>query len=403
MYPKNNASPPPIGVGQVIQISDGAVQTTGASARVKIGTGAFAAAGGTLACDSTSGEWYYTPTQAETNAESFIVAVYKASCIGTSRTVVTSISGTAGYAGVDWSNVANATSTVGLTGTTISTSQAVASVSGAVGSVTGNVGGSVASVTGAVGSVTGNVGGNVTGSVGSVLGGINTGSGTITTLDALDTAQDTQHAATQAAIPSAATIWSNGTRTLTAATNITTTGAAVPIDATTGDVQADVRYWVGEEITGLYMDLGGNAIPIVSVANMETGTITAAAVAADAVAEIQSGLSTLDAAGVRTAVGLAAANMDTQLAALQTDLDTVTDTGVTATNVASEISDALTVDTLIDGKTIQQALRIIGSLAGGKVSGAGTSTEVFIGLDGATTRVTVTADASGNRTAVVYA
>ncbi|MCA9176323.1 MAG: hypothetical protein KDB14_17675, partial [Planctomycetales bacterium] len=205
------------------------------------------------------------------------------------------------------------------------------------------------------------------------------------------------------AIPSAATIWSNGTRTLTAATNITTTGAAVPIDATTGDVQADVRYWVGEEITGLYMDLGGNAIPIVSVANMETGTITAAAVAADAVAEIQSGLSTLDAAGVRTAVGLAAANMDTQLAALQTDLDTVTDTGVTATNVASEISDALTVDTLIDGKTIQQALRIIGSLAGGKVSGAGTSTEVFIGLDGATTRVTVTADASGNRTAVVYA
>ena len=237
MYPKNNASPPPIGVGQVIQISDGAVQTTGASARVKIGTGAFAAAGGTLACDSTSGEWYYTPTQAETNAESFIVAVYKASCIGTSRTVVTSISGTAGYAGVDWSNVANATSTVGLTGTTISTSQAVASVSGAVGSVTGNVGGSVASVTGAVGSVTGNVGGNVTGSVGSVLGGINTGSGTITTLDALDTAQDTQHAATQAAIPSAATIWSNGTRTLTAATNITTTGAAVPIDATTGDVQ----------------------------------------------------------------------------------------------------------------------------------------------------------------------
>jgi len=58
----------------------------------------------------------------------------------------------------------------------------------------------IASVTGAVGSVTGNVGGNVTGSVGSVVGGINTGTGVITTLDALDTAQDTQHGTTQTAL-----------------------------------------------------------------------------------------------------------------------------------------------------------------------------------------------------------
>jgi len=60
-----------------------------------------------------------------------------------------------------------------------------------------------AAVTGAVGSVTGNVGGNVTGSVGSVLGGINTSAGVITTLDALDTAQDTQHGTTQSAISTA--------------------------------------------------------------------------------------------------------------------------------------------------------------------------------------------------------
>lgn len=119
-----------------------------------------------------------------------------------------------GEAGIDWANVGSPTTSVSLSGTTISTSQAVASVSGAVGSVTGAVGsvtgnvggnvvGSVASVTGAVGSVTGNVGGNVTGSVGSVLGGINTSGGTITTLDALDTAQDTQHAATLSAIATA--------------------------------------------------------------------------------------------------------------------------------------------------------------------------------------------------------
>ena len=51
--------------------------------------------------------------------------------------------------------------------------------------ITGNLSGSVGSVTGAVGSVTGNVGGIA---------------GTITTLDALDTAQDSQHATTQGSI-----------------------------------------------------------------------------------------------------------------------------------------------------------------------------------------------------------
>ena len=47
-------------------------------------------------------------------------------------------------------------------------------------------------------------------------------------------------------------------------------------------------------------------------------SVTAAALAADAVAEIQSGLSTLTAAGVRSAIGLASANLDTQLDALPT-------------------------------------------------------------------------------------
>ncbi len=47
---------------------------------------------------------------------------------------------------------------------------------------------------------------SVTGSVGSVLGGINTAAGTITTLDALDTAQDTQHGTTRTAIPATSAI-----------------------------------------------------------------------------------------------------------------------------------------------------------------------------------------------------
>ena len=165
-YPRNAASPPVIAVGAIYLLADGTIQTTGASARVKTGTGAWGAAAGTLACDSTSGVWTYTPTQAETDAESFLVAVYKSASTSAQVTIATSASATAGYGGVDWSKVTAATSTVNLSGTTISTSQAVASVSGSVGSVTGAVG----SVTGAVGSVTGNVGGNVVGSVGSISG-----------------------------------------------------------------------------------------------------------------------------------------------------------------------------------------------------------------------------------------
>lgn len=68
---------------------------------------------------------------------------------------------TTGEAGIDWANIGAPTTSQNLSGTTISTSQAVASVSGAVGSVTG-----------AVGSVTGNVGGNVVGSVASVTAAV---------------------------------------------------------------------------------------------------------------------------------------------------------------------------------------------------------------------------------------
>lgn len=74
------------------------------------------------------------------------------------------------------------------------------------GNITGNLSGSVGSVSGAVGSVTGNVGGNVTGSVGSVLGGINTTAGVITTLDGLDTAQDSQHSTTQGLVTTVDTV-----------------------------------------------------------------------------------------------------------------------------------------------------------------------------------------------------
>ncbi len=57
---------------------------------------------------------------------------------------------------------------------------------------------------------------------------------------------------------------------------------------------------------------------------------------------------------------------------------------------------------LVDGLTLPQALQVIAAAVAGKITTAGTATEVFKGLDGTTTRVTVTVDADGNRSAVVY-
>lgn len=62
----------------------------------------------------------------------------------------------------------------------------------------------------------------------------------------------------------------------------------------------------------------------VDVEEIGTDIIDANALKADAVTEIQSGLSTLNAAGVRTAIGLASANLDTQLDALPTNTELTT-------------------------------------------------------------------------------
>jgi hypothetical protein len=118
MYPRNAASPEPIGIGPVIQISDGAVQSAGVTVRIKPIGVAEADGAGTTAY-STDGIVLYTPTQAETNYTSFVLIAKKTGCIPATITVVTSASATAGHAGTDQSKIANPTSTVNLSGTTI--------------------------------------------------------------------------------------------------------------------------------------------------------------------------------------------------------------------------------------------------------------------------------------------
>jgi hypothetical protein len=117
MYARNNATPRPITVGPVVQISDGAVQTSGASVEVSKDGGSFTAGGGTLAV--SNGIHSYTPTQGETDCDSLRINVYKTGCIPATAQAVFSASATFGYAGTDQSKIANVSSTQNLSGTTI--------------------------------------------------------------------------------------------------------------------------------------------------------------------------------------------------------------------------------------------------------------------------------------------
>lgn len=105
--------------------------------------------------------------------------------------------------------------------------------------------------------------------------------------------------------------WANvGSPTTTVNLSGTTVKTATDVETDTADIQSR-----------LPAALVSGRIDA-SVGAMASNTLTAAALATDAVTEIQSGLSTLDAAGVRAAVGLATANLDTQLTAIDDYLDT---------------------------------------------------------------------------------
>jgi hypothetical protein len=114
-----------------------------------------------------------------------------------------------------------------------------------------------------------------------------------------------------------------------------------------------------------------------SVGAMAANTLTASALAADAVAEIQSGLSTLAAGAAMT---LTAGERDSIAAALL-DLANSIETGL----------------------TVRQALRIVAAAEAGKVSGGGTTTIVIRNaVQDSKARLTATVDSDGNRSAITY-
>lgn len=152
-----------------------------------------------------------------------------------------------------------------------------------------------------------------------------------------------------------------------------------------------------------------------SVGAMAANTLTASALAADAVTEIQSGLSTLDAAGVRSAVGLASANLDTQLSTINGNVDSLEGriggtinidaagaltVGSITTAAQGVLSDAVW-DEAVDGAvTARQSVRLANSAMGGKASGLGTTNAKYRDLADTKDRIDATVDSDGNRTAV---
>lgn len=300
-------------------------------------------------------------------------------------------SSAAGYQVPIWSS---AGATVNLSGTTVKTlTDAVSLPSSATinitGNITGNLTGSVGSVSGAVGSVTGNVGGNVSGSVGSISGvtfpsnfaslGINA-SGHITRVVLCDTIT-TYTGDTPQTGDSFARIGANGsglTSLAPAATALSTatwtgtragyldnlSGGAVALQSTL----LTVAGYLDTEVAAILEDTGTTIPSQIAALSIPSASTNASAVRTELATELAlidvatstrlataSYTAPLDAAGVRSAVGLAAANLDMQLTALNGYVDCLPATldGSTLTSipwnaawdaeVQSEVADALAV------------------------------------------------------------
>jgi hypothetical protein len=74
----------------------------------------------------------------------------------------------------------------------------------------------------------------------------------------------------------------------------------------------------------------------------------------------------------------------------------------TPEDVNAQVVDVVNVDALVAGQSMAEALRRIGALTSGKVTGAGTGTETFKDYAESASTIVVTVDASGNRSAITY-
>ncbi len=143
----------------------------------------------------------------------------------------------------------------------------------------------------------------------------------------------------------------------------------------------------------------------------DAATLTLAVTVGGATINAGSASTAKDAAVLRAALRsgpIFVANGDSITVTLQSNNSNDTDVDVTVT--PRQVLDVDNVaDTLLDqddgietDMTVREAMRVMAAVVAGKVSGAGSGSESFTGIDGSTARVQVTTDAAGNRTNVSY-
>lgn len=111
------------------------------------------------------------------------------------------------------------------------------------------------------------------------------------------------------------------------------------------------------------------------------------------------GTGELDADLVVTGTGLTTGNVGAAVWAALAAVNNATGTMGEKLNDAGSGSNPWT-EVIESGFTAAEILRILAAVLAGEVSGAGSGTETFVGIDGTTDRVVSTVDTSGNRTSV---
>lgn len=222
-----------------------------------------------------------------------------------------------GAAGIDWNNVENPTTTLNLSGTTVKTATDVETDTADIQTrlPAALTGGRIDASVGAMAANTLTASALATDAVNEIVDQVwteaiadhsGTAGSTAEQLAAAGAAGDPW----STALPGA---YGDGTAGKIVGTNLNATVSSRASQTTADAIETDTQ----DIQSRLPAALVGGRIDA-SVGAMASNVLTAAALATDAVTEIQSGLSTLDAAGIRTAVGLASANLDTQLADLPT-------------------------------------------------------------------------------------
>jgi len=343
---KKNVASQSVGC-QLVSKTDGSAITSGTTTVYvtgDAGTQATGSVGSGAATHEGNGYWTYNPSQGETNYDLVAFTFVNTSAINSTVQIYTSfpqtgdnyarlgapsgasvsadIATVAGYIDTEVSAIKTKTdflpsATAGAAGGLfIAGSNAATTVN-----FTGNLSGSVGSVTGAVGSVTGNVGGNVTGSVGSVttvtsivngvwdeaISGHLTSGTTGAKLNSAASAGDPWSTSLPGSYTSGQAGYILGTNlNATVSSRATQTSVDTIDDFVDTEVSAiktktdQLTFTTANRVDAQVFGIQNNAITAASIA---TDAIDSDAIAASAVTEIQSGLSTFNAASDTVTVG----------------------------------------------------------------------------------------------------